>query len=124
MGIISESDLQELGDLAGELLFNSVCEILTPASSGGDGMGGESATTYSTTATVACAVVDDGSLQGRFIADQFVGNTNKQVLLPRKTAISLNQRIRCDNVTYEVVDVLDPTSYEVIRRVNVATKEV
>src|SRR6184192_1079795 len=118
MAILDESDLQDLGDLAIELVCKDTCSILrntrvrTPS-------GGYTDTWQPPIATgVPCAIVNSGAPLERVIGQQVVGEITQKCLLPKGQDVLGNDRVLVNGLTtYRVIDLLDPTTYEVLRRV-------
>nr|BBH90141.1 hypothetical protein KTC_48920 [Thermosporothrix sp. COM3]BBH90206.1 hypothetical protein KTC_49570 [Thermosporothrix sp. COM3]BBH90271.1 hypothetical protein KTC_50220 [Thermosporothrix sp. COM3] len=118
MTIISDEDLQAFSDLATELALKDMCDVLRETRTP-DGQGGTEIT-WTVVATVPCALIDSGqSPQEVVIAERLQGKTLKRLLVPRLTDIRGADRLRINGITYKVIDLYDPTSYEVLRRVAV-----
>src|SRR5438045_2646621 len=87
-------------------------EVRTPGTSGG------STTTYQARLTgIPCAVLPAGSPRELLIAGQEVGFIPKIILLPQGTDVRGSDRIQVGTVTYHVIDIYEPSTYEVARRV-------
>ncbi|MBA2678279.1 MAG: head-tail adaptor protein [Ktedonobacteraceae bacterium] len=121
MPIFTDGDLADFATLAGDLVLKDSCEVLR-ATKVSDGQGGTT-TVWQTVMTVLGAVVDAGSSAGSVQeivrGQQVTARLRKTILLPRGTAVKGDDRIRALGVTYEIVDLQDPSSYEVLRRVSV-----
>lgn len=72
---------------------------------------------WQTQEATKCAVLASGTPAELVVADQVVGRITKMILLPRGTDVAGNDRVQVGSVVYHVVDVYDPSSYEVSRRV-------
>lgn len=116
MTILTDSDLQDLSDMATELALTDTGSILRETLVD-DGQGGSSRT-WPVVFTSPCAVVDIlfKPLEP-LVAEQVAGEEKKMLLFPRQTAIRGNDRVTVKGTTYRVIEPLDPTTYEVLRRV-------
>jgi hypothetical protein len=120
MSIVSDADLQSYSDLAAELALKDTCEILSqPSGTDTWGGGDETSEEWDVSASVRCAVIDAGGMPIQAtVAQQESARMQKIILFPRGTEVTGANRVRVvGGDTYEVVDVIDPTSYEVVRRV-------
>lgn len=123
MTLFTDADLADFGALAVDLALKDDCEILRETSESTDAGGGSSGS-ETTFATVKCAVIDSGqSPTEQVMAQQLEGRVIKQILLPRLTAIRKSDILRVSGTRYHIIDSLDPTSYEVLRRVSVWREE-
>jgi hypothetical protein len=118
MALFTDTDLQAFSDLAQDLaLKDTACilrEIRTPIAGGG------SVTTWAIVAQPPCMVVDSGqSPTEQAIAQQSVGQIYKRVFFPRLTDVRSTDRLSINGTLYEIIDLFDPTTYEVLRRVEV-----
>ena len=66
---------------------------------------------------VPCAVMNAGSPQEQLVSGQEVGFIPKIILLPKGTDVLGSDRIKVGTITYHVIDLFAPESYEVVRRV-------
>ena len=116
MTLISVSDLQDLSDMATELALVDTAHVLR-WSQVDDGQGGETLT-WVEAFTSPCAVVDIlfKPLEP-MVAEQVAGEEKKMLLFPRLTSVRGNDRVVVNGTTYRVIEPLDPTTYEVLRRV-------
>lgn len=120
MGIISDADLDGFSDLAVELALKDDCDILRAPLTPNPAGGGQTRGAYAVAATVKAALIDAGSSPRRTtIAEQHVGNTPKIILLPRHTDVRPDDRLAMLGEVYEIIDLYEPTTYEVLRRVGV-----
>jgi hypothetical protein len=116
--ILSDADLTRLSGWVTSRLLKDECDILRPTRvqkpSGGW------TETDVVVETTRCAVLDEGGVNaaGSLIADQ-IGSAavTKRMLLPRGTDIQEDDSVRVAGMTYSVIGSLDPTSFEVCRRV-------
>jgi hypothetical protein len=116
MPLFSTQDITWMQNLANQALTDS-CDILDKTSTS-DNQGGKNSPNWSPTATVPCAVVDNGlSAQELYINAQQRGRIVKTVLVPAGTQVKDNNRLKINNVYYEVLDNADPTTDEVVRRI-------
>ena len=122
MAIFSDQDLQGFSDLAEELAMRDTCQIQRRTQTS-DGQGGSSSSGWSTVASVPCLVVDMRLPVEQTIASQLFDRVGKKVILPRNTDVRQSDQLVVAGETYRVVGLLDPTTYEVVRRVLV-TPEV
>jgi hypothetical protein len=123
MAIISDVDLQVFSDLAVDLALKDSCEILRDTSTDSDDQGGYENIPWPTVATVACALVDVGavaSYRPTVEATRLQDRVYQTLLLPRGTGVLVGDRFRINSAsTYQSEGIQDPTSYEVLRRVQV-----
>ena len=116
MTILTDSDLQDLSDMATDLALTDTASILRE-SDVDDGQGG-STRTWITAFTSPCVVVDILFKPIEpLIAEQVEGEVRKMILFPRQTDVHGPDRVVVKGTTYRVVEPLDPTTYEVLRRV-------
>jgi len=116
MPIISDSAINRLADWVTKQVLKETCDILRPTRvqkpSGGYDI------TYPPVHTaVPCAVMNGGSPQEQLLSGQEVGFIPKIILLPKGQDVLGSDRIKVGTITYHVIDLFDPTSYEVVRRV-------
>lgn len=117
MPVLSDAAINRLAGWITEKVLSDVCDILretrvqTPS--------GGFTTTYlkHNIDPVPCAVMNGGSPQERLLSGQEVGFIPKTILLPKGTDILGSDRIKVGTITYHVIDLYEPTSYEVVRRV-------
>jgi hypothetical protein len=115
MAFLSDLDLAILGDLVEEVALTDTCDIqrknetLTPM--------GEATKNWPVVATSACALIDAGTPQEQAVAVQQVGSLTQIMLLPRLTDVRGNDRLVKAGLTYHVIDLYEPKSFEVVRRV-------
>lgn len=117
MAILSESTLARIATWVERNVLAEQAEILretrTPNPTGGG-----ATLTWTVVATLDCAVVDAGYMPTeRVIAAQQAGRINKIIFLPREADVHGNDRIRVSSITYHIVELYDPTTFEVMRRV-------
>lgn len=111
MPVITDSDLQQIANLAADLALKDDCDILAENDTP-DPLAG-SDTDYIVTATVKCMIVDEKMPQEYYIANQVVGKILKKVSTPLGTTILKSNLLRVQGVTYKVVSPLGPSSYAV-----------
>jgi hypothetical protein len=117
MPVLSDAALDRLAGWIVKKVLKDTCEILrktqVQVASGGFN------TTYPVVySDIPCAVMGGGSPQESFISGQEVGFIPKMILLPKGQDVLGTDRIRVNGtVVYHVIDPIDPTSYEVVRRV-------
>lgn len=116
MTLIASTDLQVLSDMATTLALVETASILRETDID-DGQGGMTRS-WVTQFTSPCAVVDIPFKPAEpVIAEQVVGEVKKMLLFPRRTDVRGNDRVTVGSITYRVIEPLDPTTYEVLRRV-------
>jgi len=70
-------------------------------------------------------VIDDQAPRPLIQAQQLVARITKTIMLPRLTAILRTDKIRVNGTDlYTILDLQDPTTYEVVRRVVALREEV
>jgi len=115
MTIVSSGTLARLRKNA-EATFDKTATIATPTMTKG-GTGGRKAGAPTTT-TASCLLAPIGRTpEERSIAARLVSESLWTISFAALTAIDAATSITIDNVTYEVVGILGPESYEVTRRV-------
>lgn len=126
MAIISDADLQGFSDLAVLLAFKDTCDILRETDGADDGSGGNLPSWPIAYTGIPCLVVDGGRKPAEaLLAQRFVGKVMKTISLPRQTDVKGTDRISVtsgnsfNTAIYHIIDVEDPTTYEVLRRVSV-----
>lgn len=83
-----------------------------------DGMGGSTpGTPTTTTGNCRVAPLGQNTPQEREYAERFTGETLWTITLPAGTDVTNQDQITVGALTYEVIGVLGPRSYEVRRRV-------
>jgi hypothetical protein len=116
MPVISQAAIGRLADWVIKQVLIETCDILretrVPRPSGGFDI------TYPPKySAVPCAVMNAGSPQEQLVSGQEVGFIPKIILLPKGTDVLGSDRIKVGTITYHVIDLFEPTSYEVCRRV-------
>lgn len=126
MSIFTDSDLADFGALAIDLAFKDSCEIMRATTVRDDQNGLDSgAWPWPVHETVPCVVIDDLAPRLSVVAEQTTGRTTKDIMLPRLTDVILTDKLRINGTDlYDIVDLLDPISYEVVRRVVCLRQEV
>lgn len=127
MSIFSDSDLQDFSDLAQDLGMKDSCEVMRSVPTRDDQNGVDpGAWPWPVAHTTVCMVTDGGlSPRTSVQADQTVGLITKLISLPRLTDVLRTDRLRVNSTdVYTIIDLFDPTSYEVIRRVSAMREEV
>ncbi len=116
MPVLSDAAINRLAGWITAKVLKDVCDILretrTPTTSGGFTI------TYPTAHTaVPCAVMNGGNPQEQLLSGQEVGFIPKIILLPKGTDVLGSDRIKVGTITYHVIDLYVPESYEVVRKV-------
>ena len=119
--LISTTEMAALTALAATV-FKDTCTIYrlpVGASRTKDGRGGYTDGYQSQATGVPCAVLDDGlGAQELYQLGQLRGRITKTIVLPAGTDVRDKDKLEVNGaVYYEVLDAVDPTSYEVLRRV-------
>jgi hypothetical protein len=116
MAILSDADLERLSDWVVRLLLKDDCvrvrttRVQKPS-------GGWTDTPVSLP-VVKSAVLDAGSPSDVVTADQIGSSVVvKRVLLPRGTDVLEDDHLTIVGITYRVIGLFDPSTYEVARRV-------
>ena len=118
MPYLSPADVTALGNFVTGYALLDTCSILRKGARVSDGQGGDSNNQFTSVATPPCAVVDDGARATEpYQNAQLRSRVLRILLLPPGTDIRDSDRAQVGNVFYEVLGVLNPTSYEVVRRV-------
>jgi hypothetical protein len=117
MPLLSDAQLTALSNWFESKLFIDDCiigrkqRVSTPS--------GGSTVTWTDVLTVKCALVDSGAPQQAMIAEQEVGYITKLAMLPRGTDVHGDDRLTIAGILYFVIDLYEPSTYEVVRRVMV-----
>jgi hypothetical protein len=120
MALFDDNDLQGFSDLVEDLAFKDDCEILEDSAGTPDGGGGRIGIAQNVVDTVKCALIDAGFQPTERLANQKLdGKVQQTVLLPRGTDVKKSHQLRIKGKTYHIIDVKDPTTYEVARFVSV-----
>jgi hypothetical protein len=115
MAFLSAQDVQALADMVTEVALTDTCDIqrksqtLTAMR--------EATKNWPVVATVPCALIDAGTPQEQAVAVQQVGSISQIMLLPRLTDVRGNDRLVKGGLTYHIIDLYEPKSFEVVRRV-------
>jgi hypothetical protein len=127
MAIFTDTDLQGFSDLAVLLACKDTCDILRETDGTDDGSGGNNPSWPSALTGIPCLVVDGGSRSSQqpeqLLAMRMVGKVMKSIMLPRQTDVRGTDRISVtsgnsfNTATYHVVDIKEPSTYEVLRQV-------
>lgn len=115
MALLSDLDLQGLGGLITELVLTDDGDILRETQTRTPGGGHTSS--WDVAHSTKCAIVDAGSPGETMVAAQQSGMITKLALLPRGTDILGTDRLRVNGLTYHVIDLFEPETFEVVRRV-------
>lgn len=116
VALIADSTLSRLADWMERVVLKERCSLLrlqrvpTPS-------GGSRDTWIEVNTNVKCAILDAGSPAEQIIAQQTVGAISKIILFANDTDIRGNDRVRLDSLTYLIVDLFEPSSYQVCIRV-------
>jgi hypothetical protein len=126
MALFTDTDLQGFSDLAQDLALKDTCDILRETDGADDNSGGNSPTWPAALTGIPCLVVDGGRKPAeQLLAQKLVGKVMKTISLPRQTDVRGTDRISVtsgnsfNTAIYHIIDVEDPTTYEVLRRVSV-----
>lgn len=117
MPILTDTDLQGFSDMAVDLALKDTCDILRERRIQQPSGGSTLSWDPPLATAVPCAIIDMRTPDDQVIGSQRVGEMRKIALLPRLTDCLANDRLRIAGVLYEVIDLFDPSSYEVLRRV-------
>ncbi len=116
MPIVSDSAINRLADWVTKQVLKETCDILRETRVQKPS-GGYDITYPPVQRGVPCAVMNGGSPQEQLLSGQEVGFIPKIILLPKGQDVLGSDRIKVGTITYHVIDLFDPTSYEVVRRV-------
>lgn len=131
MAILDDTFLANMGTLAINLAAKDTCDILrnphTP-----DAQGGYSSTSSDWPAVATglpCLVVDSRFPAEQVVAEQLTDRMDKIISLPRLTDVQKTDRIKVYQTNgattkYHVLGVVEPSTYEVLRRVVVTREDV
>lgn len=116
MPILTESGLDRLSGWILRNVLKDDCQVMrnSPTQSSSGGMVAH----WSQAGSVRkCAVLDAGGPSEQFEAAQQVGYITKTILFQRGEDIRGNDRLVVGPVTYSVIDIFEPSSYNVCTRV-------
>lgn len=118
MPVISQAAIGRLADWVIKQVLIETCDILRETRVQKPS-GGFTITYPPVHTAVPCAVMNGGNPnpQEQLLSGQEVGFIPKIILLPKGTDILGSDRIKVGTITYHVIDLFEPTSYEVCRRV-------
>ncbi len=117
MPILSDAAINRLAGWITVKVLKDVCDILretrVPTPSGGFTI------TYPkhNSDPIPCAVMNGGNPREELLSGQEVGFIPKIILLPKGQDVLGTDHIKVGAITYHVIDLFEPTSYEVVRRV-------
>jgi hypothetical protein len=114
---ITDAKLDKLGAKAARKLCKDDCEILRE--SGEENESGGRSDERTVAGTFKCALISQGIPQERVVAGQKVGIVPQTLFAPRGTDIRSDDWLRTGGVTYRIIDLYSPESYEVLRKVSV-----
>lgn len=117
MPVLSDAALTRLAGWITVKVLKDTCDILRKTTVQKPSGGFDITYPKHNTDPIPCAVMNGGSPQERLIGEQEVGFIPKIILLPKGTDILGSDRIKVGSITYHVIDLFEPTSYEVVRRV-------
>jgi hypothetical protein len=113
--ILSDAQLQRMSDLIFSLAGKDTAtirrEIFTD-----DGQGGRTST-WQDVDSQPCILTAQPANREVMLAGQAIGRVYKSCLLPRHTDVRDEDVLVIAGITYKVLDILDPTTYEAARRV-------
>lgn len=116
MAILSHQALDRLSTWVVRNILTDDCTILretsTPLPSGG-----RHVIFVAQAETQPCALLDVGTPEEQLVAMQTVGSITKMVLFQRGANVLSTDRLRINDIEYHVIDLFDPSTYEVTRRV-------
>jgi hypothetical protein len=118
--ILSTTNIANLASLVEDIALTDACDIQR-APRVNDSQGGSSGS-YVTVESTMCAIVDDKQPIEQQVAQQTIGKPIKKALLPKGTDIRKNDLLMTNGLTYRVVGLFEPMSYEVVRRVSVTPR--
>lgn len=116
MPILTDSGLDRLSGWIERNVLKDDCTVLrnnpTPSSSGG------MVDHWAQAGDVRkCAVLDAGAPGQQLVAAQEVGYITKMILFGRGEDVLGDDRLRIGSLTYTVIDIFEPSSYNVCTRV-------
>ncbi len=117
MPVLSDTALNRLAGWITEKVLKDTCDILRETRVQKPSGGFDITYPKHNTDPIPCAVMNGGAPREQLIAEQEVGFIPKIILLPKGTDVLGSDRIKVGSITYHVIDLYEPTSYEVVRRV-------
>lgn len=116
MPILTDSGLQRLSDWIKRNVLKDDCTVLrnSPVQNISGGLTDHWAQTG---LKRKCAVLDAGSPAQQMVAAQQVGYITKMLLFERGDDIRGDDQLVIGSLTYTVIDIFEPSSYEVTKRV-------
>jgi hypothetical protein len=114
MVLFTAGQLAEMASYFGDLAFKDSCQILRSTRTP-DGQAGFREV-FATINTVGCLFVNSGNPRLAEIAQQTVSRDEDLFCLPVGTDVRRTDRLIYSNETYEIIDLLDPSTYTVFLR--------
>lgn len=116
MALLTESALSRLGSWIERQVLTDTAIIWRNAPTR-SGSGGQVDHWTQHEANVPAAVLSGSNPTETVIAGQAVGLMTKTILLPRGTDVLGDDKVQVGSVVYHVIDLYEPSTYEVSRRV-------
>jgi hypothetical protein len=116
MALFTDADLDDFAALAEELAFKDNIEILRNVSSTPNGSGGGTGSAQ-VVATVLGLVRDYSTIDEQVVSQAQKGRVEKVILVPRNTDVRNTDQIRVGTTNYHVIEIGEPVTYDVVRRI-------
>src|SRR5213080_4526367 len=111
MPVLSDAAINRLAGWITVKVLKDVCDILRPTRVQ-TASGGFTITYPPVHTAVPCAVMNGGNPREQLLSGQEVGFIPKIILLPKGQDVLGTDRIKVGSITYHVIDLFEPTSYE------------
>jgi hypothetical protein len=115
MALFSDAQLAEMANYFADLACKDDVTILRSARTPDGQLG--SRETFELHETVKCLVISSGNPRLELVAQQTVGRDDNLFCFPVGTDVDRTDRLSYQGDTYEIIDLLDPSTYTVFLRV-------
>jgi hypothetical protein len=115
MSFLTSTDLQAFADFATGYFMRDTCDILRKGTTW-NAQGGNSADYTAIQSGVPCCAISQGGSE-MFSENQEVGKAMFLIVLPKGTDVKTKDRIHIGTLYYDVINALDPSTFEVVRKV-------
>jgi hypothetical protein len=116
MVFLNTAELQSFADFATGYFMTDTCDILRRGTTTWNAQGGNSSDYAVIQSASPCCVISQSGTE-LFSENQEVGKAMFLIVLPKGTDIKTKDRIHVGTIYYEVIDALDPSTFEIVRKV-------
>src|SRR6266567_8895743 len=115
MAFLTPTEVQGFADFTTGYFLTDTCDILRSGTTWDTQGGNSSGYSVHQSGVPCCVISQSGSML--FSENQEVGKAQFTILLPKGTDVKTDDRIHVGTTYYEVIDPLDPSTYEAVRKV-------